>query len=153
MALLAKQGIQLEILLNGLPTTVTYPPQPMYEEPLENHTQASELVRKVRNQQLKVTRRNRCKPIEEIGNLCGDKSWEHCDQTQSHFSTSLMGQSFAGISRSNTRISSLKRVDERTLARDGGVPHKNSEHNIRPFCFLCETTKKRICGGFPWKTH
>ena len=49
LALLAKEGIQLETLLNDPPATVTYPPEPKYKEPVENHTQATERDRKVRN--------------------------------------------------------------------------------------------------------
>ena len=80
LALLAKEGIQLDTLLNDPPATVTYPPEPTYEEPVENHTQATERDRKVRNQQLKVNWQNRCKKVEEIGILCGDKPWEICEQ-------------------------------------------------------------------------
>ena len=81
LALLAKEGIQLDTLLNDPPATVTYPPEPTYEEPVENHTQATERDRKVRNQQLKVNWQNRCKKFEEIGILCGDKPWGICEQT------------------------------------------------------------------------
>ena len=52
LALLAKEGIQLENLLNDPPTAVTYPPEPTYEESTENQTQATERDRKIRNQQL-----------------------------------------------------------------------------------------------------
>ena len=52
LALLAKEGIQLDNLLNDPSTAVTYPPEPTYEEPVENHTQATERDRKNRNQQL-----------------------------------------------------------------------------------------------------
>ena len=45
-----KEGMQLAILLNGPPTLVTYPPDHVYEEPLENHTQAVKRDRKIRNQ-------------------------------------------------------------------------------------------------------
>ena len=46
LALLAKEGIQLENLLNDPPTAVTYPPEPTYEEPVEKHTQATERDRR-----------------------------------------------------------------------------------------------------------
>ena len=59
---------------------MTYPPEPTYEEPVKNHTQATERDRKVRNQQLKVNWQNRCKKVEEIGILCGDKPWGICEQ-------------------------------------------------------------------------
>ena len=80
LALLAKEGIQLDNLLNDLPSTVTYPPEPTYEEPVENQTQVTERDRKVRNQQLKVNWKNRCKKVDEIGILCGDKPWGLCEQ-------------------------------------------------------------------------
>ena len=80
LALLAKEGIQIETLINGPPSAVTYPPEPTYEGPVENHTQATERDRKVRNQQLKVNWQNRCKKINEIDILCGDKPWELCEQ-------------------------------------------------------------------------
>ena len=80
LALLAKEGIQLDTLLNDPPTTVTYPPEPTYEEPVENHTQATDRDRKVRNQQLKVNWQYRWKKVEEIGILCGDKPWGICEQ-------------------------------------------------------------------------
>ena len=80
LALLAKEEIQLDNLLNDPPTAVTYPPEPAYEEPVENHTRATERDRRIRNQQLKVNLKNRCKKIEEIGILCGDKFWGICEQ-------------------------------------------------------------------------
>ena len=80
LALLAKEGIQLDNLLNDPSSTVTYPPEPTYEEPVENHTQATENDRKVRNQQLKVNWQNRCKKVDEIGILFGDKPWGICEQ-------------------------------------------------------------------------
>ena len=80
LTLLAKKRIQLENLLNDPPTAVTYPSEPTYEEPVENHMQATERDRKIRNQQLKVNWQNRCKKIDEIGILCGDKPWAICEQ-------------------------------------------------------------------------
>ena len=80
LALLAKEGIQLEHLLNDPPATVKYPPEPTYEDPMENHTQATEKDRKIRNQQLKVNWQNRCKKINEIGILRGDKAWRICEK-------------------------------------------------------------------------
>ena len=80
IGIVGEEGIQLELLLNGPPSTVTFPPEPTYEEPVENPTQATEKDRKVRNQHLKVNWQNRCKKIDEIGILCGDKPWGICEQ-------------------------------------------------------------------------
>ena len=80
LALLAKEGIQLEHLLNRPHSTVTYPPEPTYEELVENHTQSTERYRKVRNQQSNVNWQNQSKKVNEIGILCRDKPWGICDQ-------------------------------------------------------------------------
>ena len=80
LALLAKEGILFENFLNDPPTAVPYPPEPTYEEPVENHMQATERDRKLRNQQLKVNWQNRCKKTDEIGILCGDKLREISEQ-------------------------------------------------------------------------
>ena len=80
LALISKEGIQLDNLLNDPPTAVTYPPEPTYQEPVKNQTQPTERDRKIRNQQLKVNWKNRCTKIEEIGILCGDKPWGICEQ-------------------------------------------------------------------------
>ena len=76
LALLAKEEIQLELLLKEPPATVTYPTEPTYEKPVENHTQATERDPKVRNQQLKVNWLNQCKKIDGVRILFGDKLWE-----------------------------------------------------------------------------
>ena len=56
------------------------PTEPVYEEPVKNHIQATELDTMIRIQQLQVTWPNRCKKIDVIGILCCEKPWEHCDQ-------------------------------------------------------------------------
>ena len=80
LALLAKEGIRLDNLLNDPPTAVTNPPEPTYEEPVEKHTQATERDRKIRNKQFMVIWQFCCKKIEQIGILCGDKPWGICEQ-------------------------------------------------------------------------
>ena len=77
---LAKEGIQLQTMLNGPPAAVTYPSEIVYEELVKNHAQETKRDRKVRNQQLKVTWQNRFKKSDEIVILCADKFWEHCEQ-------------------------------------------------------------------------
>ena len=50
LVLLAREGIQLETLLNGPPKIVACPPEPAYQEPMGSPTQVTERDRKVRNQ-------------------------------------------------------------------------------------------------------
>ena len=47
LALLAKDGIQLETVLNGHTTTVTYPSDLVYEKHVEIHTKATERDKKL----------------------------------------------------------------------------------------------------------
>ena len=122
LALLAKEGIQLEHLLNEPPATVTYPTEPTYEEPVENHTQANERDRKIRNQQLKLNWQNRCKKIDEIGILCGDKPRGICEQK----SISLL---YLSIGTEGRRIFKSKHPHfkktaiQGIMASNGGLDH------------------------------
>ena len=59
-ALIAKEGIRLETLLNEQSTTVTCPPETLYEEPVEKHIQSNKRDRKVCNQHLNLMWKNRC---------------------------------------------------------------------------------------------
>ena len=104
LTLLTKERIQLEHLLNDPPATVTYTPEPTYKEPVENHTQATERNRKIRNQQLKVNWKNQCKNIDEIGVLCGDKPWGICGQKSISLLYSSIGTEgrLEGISQEET---------------------------------------------------
>ena len=79
LAILAKGGISIDILLEDPPDKVLLPPEPIYEDNVENSTSQSERDRKIRNEQLKNSWLNRCQKIELIGILCGEKPWKYCD--------------------------------------------------------------------------
>ena len=87
LALLAKEEIQLDNLLNDPPSTITYSPEPNYEEPVENHTQATERDRKVRNQQLKVNWQNRCKKLMRLGFCVEINRGKFANKKRYHFCT------------------------------------------------------------------
>ena len=78
-AIMAKEGISIDILLEDPPDKVILPPEPIYEDIVENSTSQSERNRKIRNEQLKNSWLNRCQKIEIIGVLCGEKPWKYCD--------------------------------------------------------------------------
>ena len=73
---------------------------------MENQTQATERERNVSNQQLMVTWQNRCNKIDEIGILCGDKTWELCEKKASSLSIYILGQRVLEFSKANIRVSS-----------------------------------------------
>ena len=127
LALLAKEGIQLDTLLNDPPATVTYPPEPTYKAPVENHTQATERNRKVRNQQLKVNWQNRCAKIEEFGILCGDKP---CGNLRTKDNIIAISKHwYRGTTDLQEQIPSFsdrKTTLQRFVASNGGLIHKGS---------------------------
>ena len=73
LAILAKEGISIDTLREDPPDKVTLPPEPIYEDNIENSTSQIERDRKIRNEQLKNAWLNRCQKIELVGILCGDK--------------------------------------------------------------------------------
>ena len=79
LAIMAKEGISIDTLLEDPPDKVTLPPEPIYEADVENSTAQSERDRRTRNEQLKKSWLNRCRKIELVGILCGEKPWKYCD--------------------------------------------------------------------------
>ena len=79
LAIVAKEGISIDILLGDLPDKITLPPEPIYEDDVENSTSKSERDRRNRNEQLKNSWLNRCQKIELVGTLCGEKPWKYCE--------------------------------------------------------------------------
>ena len=80
LAILAKEGISIDTLREDPPDKVTLPPEPIYEDNIENSTSQSERDKKARNKQLKNAWLIRCQKIEPVGILCGDKHWKYCDK-------------------------------------------------------------------------
>ena len=83
LAILAREGIIVNLLLVDPPEHVILPPEPTYEDADENPTAQSERVRRTRNEQVKTAWKNNCMRIEAIGVLCGEKPWKICDRKAS----------------------------------------------------------------------
>ena len=79
LAIMAKERISIDTLLDDPPDKVTLPPEPIYEEDVQNSTAQSERDRRTRNEQLKNSWLNRCQKAELVGILCGEKPWKYCD--------------------------------------------------------------------------
>ena len=58
LAMLAKEGSQWETLQFGPPPAATYPPEQVYEDPMENQTKATEKNRKICEQHANVNWQN-----------------------------------------------------------------------------------------------
>ena len=79
LAIMAKEGISINTLLKDPPDNVILPPEPIYEDNVENSTSQSERDRKIRNKHLRNSWQNRCQKIELVSILCGEKSRKYCD--------------------------------------------------------------------------
>ena len=79
LALLAKENITLDKLLEPKPEAVQLPLEPIYENTLPSSSAQSERERVARNAQLKMNWENRCQKQMEIGIMCGDKPWTQAD--------------------------------------------------------------------------
>ena len=147
LALLAKEGIQLRILLKRPPSRVVNPREPVYEELVKDHTQATERDRKIQNRQLIVTCQNRCKKIDEIGFICGAKLWISVTKKLDHSSTLALGQTVAVSSNVITHIffekepmKELWKVKEDSFIK----PHKITYNR---FVFSPENNRERNLSG------
>ena len=70
LAILAKEGTNLDVLLNRKPTRVNLPSEPRQEQPIYDHTKTTEGERKLRNAQLKVLWNLKCQKTTDAGILC-----------------------------------------------------------------------------------
>ena len=80
LALLAKENITLDTLLEPKPETVQLPLEPIYEDTITGSSAQSERGRLARNAQSKMNWENQCQRQLEIGVMCGDKPWAQADR-------------------------------------------------------------------------
>ena len=80
LAILARENITLDTLLQAKPTLVRLPAEPKYEMPIEDATHETERDRQIRNSHLKLQWDFKCRKITEAGVLCGERPWHLCDQ-------------------------------------------------------------------------
>ena len=83
LAILAREGIVVDLLLADPPKHVVLTPEPVYEDAVENPTAQLERDILTRNEQAKTAWKNHYLRIEAIGVLWGDKPWNMCDQKAS----------------------------------------------------------------------
>ena len=76
LAILAREGIVVDLLLADPPENVILPPELAYEDAVENPTAQSERDRRTCNEQAKTAWKNHCQRVVTVGILCGDKPWQ-----------------------------------------------------------------------------
>ena len=73
LAILVRENIRLDTLLQPKPTNVRLPAKPKYEVPIEDATHETERDRQIRNNQLKLKWDLKCHKITEAGVLCDER--------------------------------------------------------------------------------
>ena len=121
LAILAKEGISIDTLCEDPLDKVIFPPEPVYEDNVENSTTQSERDRKTGNEQLKNAWLIKCQKIELAGILCGDKPWKFCDNkavSLTYLSIGMEGRRVFGSQEPNIQIDRvLQRIYGRVLIR------------------------------------
>ena len=79
LALLAKENIALDFMLEPKPEIIQLPLEPIYESRITSSSAQLQRERLARNAQLKMNWENRCQKQKEIGIMCGDKPWTQLD--------------------------------------------------------------------------
>ena len=78
LAILAREGIVVDLFLADPPEHVVLPPEPANEDAVDNPTAELERERRTRNEEAKTAWKNNCLRLETVGVLCGDKPWKVC---------------------------------------------------------------------------
>ena len=115
LAIMAKEGISIDILLEDPPDKVTLPPEPIYEDDVENSTAQSKQDRRTRNEQLKISWLNRCQKVEHVGILCGEKPWKYCDSKAVSLTYLILGMERRRIFGSQEPSIQIDRVTTKVL--------------------------------------
>ena len=115
LAILARERIIVDLLLVDPPEHVTLPPEPAYEDAVENPTAQSKRDRRTRNEQAKTAWKNNCMRIEAIGVLCGDKHWKICDRKASSLMYLSLGTEDRRVFNSKNSSTNLDKISTRNL--------------------------------------
>ena len=91
MAIISKEGNEADVLLQPPPTSVTMPPEPIYEEEVESTNPQAERELQLCNAQLKVVWRTECAKVTAQGVLCEDKTWKIALQKATSLSILSLG--------------------------------------------------------------
>ena len=73
LAILSRENITLDTLLQPIPTEVRLPAEPKHEMTIEDAAEETERDRQMRNSQLKLQWDLKCQKITEAGVLCGER--------------------------------------------------------------------------------
>ena len=115
LAILAREGIVVDILLADPPEHVILPPEPPYEDAVEKPTALSERDRHTRNEQAKTAWKNHCELVAAAGILCGDKPWQLCDRKASSLMYLSLGREGRRVFNSKNSTVNLDEISTTNL--------------------------------------
>ena len=104
----------MDLLLLDPPDHVLLPPEPAYEDAVDNPTAQSERDRRTRNEQAKTAWKNQCQRVTAVGILCGDKTWKLCDRKASslmYLSLSMEGRRVFNSKNSTINLETISTKD------------------------------------------
>ena len=78
--ILAKEGNKIDVSLQQPPTTIALPPEPIYEEEIEQTNAQAQRENQLCNVRLKVVRMYKSSKVTAQGFLCEDEPWNIVDQ-------------------------------------------------------------------------
>ena len=115
LAILAREGIEVDLLLVDPPEHVLLPPEPAYEDAVDNPTAQSERDRRTRNEQAKTAWKIQCQRVMTIGVLCGDKPWKLCDRKASSLMYLSLGMEGRRVFNSKNSTINLETISTKDL--------------------------------------
>ena len=115
LAILAREGIEVDLLLVDPPEHVLLPPETAYEDAVDNPTAQSERDRRTRNEQAKTTWKNQCQRVIAVGILCGDKPWKLCDRKASSLMYLSLGMEGRRVFNSKNSTVNLETISTKDL--------------------------------------
>ena len=105
----------MDLLLVDPPEHGILPPEPAYEDAVENPTAQLERDRRTCNEQGKTAWKNNCMRIEAIGVPCGDKPWKICDRKASSLIYLSLGTEGRRVFNSKNSTTNLDEISTRNL--------------------------------------
>ena len=115
LAILARERIEVDLLLVDPPEHVLLPPEPAYKDAVDNPTAQSERDRRTRNEQAKTAWKNQCQRVMTIGVLCGDKLWKLCDRKASSLMYLSLGMEGRRVFNSKNSTINLETISTKDL--------------------------------------
>ena len=146
LALLAKEIIALDILLEPKPKNVQLQLEPIYRNTITGSSAQSERERLARNALLKMNWENWCQKQMDIGILCGDKPWAQADRktvSMPYLSLVTEGRRIKCSRKPHLKMDILTTVEPWNIMEPTLIHHRNITFDR--YMLLTTKQSKREC--------